>query len=84
MASLFVTTDPHSEIDYSLVDGQVRGFVLRGVKLYDEEDGTAADGWREKLVSLIREQGLDLDTYGHGLRAFVRRLQDDGYLTPNV
>jgi hypothetical protein len=63
-----------SDIDYSLIDGRVRGFVFHGLDLYDESAGLAIDGWRSKLEELVRERGFDQDD-GRGLRAFVRWLR---------
>lgn len=84
MASVNVGTEPPSEIDYSVVDGRVRSFVLRGVKLYDERDGTDGEGWKATLAQFVREQGLDIDTGGRGLHAFVYRLQGEGLLSKGV
>lgn len=83
MASVYVMTEPPTDIDYSLVDGRVRRFVLFGQKMYDEDDGTSIDGWRDRLVEFVRIQGLDVDKDGHGLHAFVYKMQDDGLL-PNA
>ena len=77
MASLFVMTKPPTDIDYSLVDGRVRAFKLRGETLYDEVTGIAEDGWSDKLVDFVTEQGLDIDK-GTGLHAFVYRMQEEG------
>lgn len=82
MANVFIFTEPYSDIDYSLVDGRVRSLVIRGETLYDEQTGIATDDWRDKLVSFVLEMGLHIDNDGHGLYAFVRRMQDDGLL-PN-
>ena len=82
MASVYICSEPYSDIDYSIIDGRVRSFVLRGEKLYDEQDGTEVNGWRIKLVEFVREQRLDVDKDGYGLHAFVYRMQDDGLL-PN-
>jgi len=83
MASVYVMTEPPTDIDYSLVDGRVRRFVLFGQKMYDEDDGTSIDGWRDRLVEFARIQGLDIDKDGHALHAFVYKMQDDGLL-PNA
>jgi len=82
VASIFVRTQPPTDIDYSLNDGRVRSFELRGEKLFDEHDGTNVEGWEEKLVEFVIEQGLNIDTDGRGLHAFVYRMIDDGLITP--
>jgi hypothetical protein len=79
MATIFVLTTPYSSVDYSLIDGKVRAFVLQGVELYNEEDNLEVDGWRKELVDFVLEQKLHIDK-GYGLNAFVYRLQDDGIL----
>lgn len=73
MASLFVMTNPVSEIDYSLVDGRVRDFTLLGEKIYSETDGIAAPGWEEKLKDFVISQGLH-EGDEHGLHAFVLKM----------
>ena len=81
MASVYIASDPYSNIEYSIGTGKVRQFVLRGKTLYDEQKGISEDGWEEKLVELVREQGMDLDPNGRGLlHAFVYKLQEDGLL----
>lgn len=81
MASVFFTGASPSSIDYSIVDGRVRSFMLRGVKLYDEQDGTAADGWRDQLVGFVLEVGLDLAGEASGREhAFVTKMRADGLL----
>ena len=79
MASVFVLTEPPTDIDYSVVDGRVRSFKLRGEKLFDEDDDIAVDGWKDRLVEFVKEQGLDKN-YGRGLHAFVYRLIEDGLI----
>lgn len=80
MASIFVSSDPYSEIDYSLIDGRVRSFVLRAQKMYDEADGTADPLWKEKLVELVKHQGLDVYRGEAGLPKFIYWMQDEGLL----
>ena len=80
MASVFVMTDPPTDIDYSIADGRVRSFELRGVVLYDEDSGIAAPGWRDALAGFVREQGLNVPDR-RGLHAFVYRLIEDGLIT---
>jgi hypothetical protein len=83
MASVFISSNPPTNIDYSQLDGRVMAFVLRGEKLYDEGDGTESEGWRDRLVELVREQGLDADhsgSGGPGPRAFILRMREDGLL----
>ena len=70
MASVFIMTDPPSDIDYSLADKRVRSFELRGTVLYDEDKGIAVEGWEDELVKFVKEQGLNVDK-GRGLSAFV-------------
>ena len=71
MASLVVCTIPYSEIDYSLLDGRVRSFTLRGIELYDEQTNTRVENWKEQLIEFIQEQGLHIDRDGRGLHAFI-------------
>lgn len=78
MASVIVGD---SEVDYSVQDGRVRSFELDGVKLYDEDDGTVIAGWRDKLIDFVTDCQLDVDRDGHGLHAFVYRMQEDGLLS---
>jgi len=77
MASLSIGTTPYSDIDYSLVDGRIRALVIRGEKLYDEQTGLEAEGWRDKLVEFVKEQQLHR---GAMVRAFVHRMRADGLL----
>ena len=76
MASVYIMTEPPTDIDYSSIDGRVRSFTLEGVCLYDESLGVQEEGWREKLIAFVHEQGLDIDEDGLGLHAFVYQLQD--------
>ena len=80
MASLVILSNPVSDIEYSILDGRVKSFELKGVKMFDEVDGTAIDGWKQRLAELVIAQGLDVDRDGIGLHAFVYRLQEDGAL----
>jgi len=70
MASLHIGLK--TMIDYSIIDGRVREFMLDGVLLYDEQAGCAVEGWREMLGYVIRSRGLYIDD-GRGLHAFVIR-----------
>lgn len=70
MASVYVASDPHSEVDYGVLTGRVRYFVFKGQKLFDERDGTCVDGWKAKLAELIIEQGWNYPENGM-YRAFV-------------
>lgn len=80
MASVYVQTDPPSEIEYAMNSGTVRMFSLRGEKLFDVLDGTAVDGWKDRLAAFVMDQGLDVDKDGHGLHSFVYKLEEDGLL----
>lgn len=80
MASIFISGETYSEIDYSIIDGRVRSFVLHGKKLYDEADGTAAASWKEKLVEMVQHQGLDAPRGGGGHPKFIYWMQDEGLL----
>jgi hypothetical protein len=71
MATVIIATDPVSSIDYSVVNGRVREFVLRGKILKDENQYIEIDGWKEQLADFIIEQQLHIDKDGHGLHAFV-------------
>lgn len=61
------------DIDYSLVDGRIRSFELRGETLYDESSGVSFPDWKSKCIEVVRTQGLDKDD-GKGLHAFVKPL----------
>jgi len=76
MASLYITTDPPSDIDYSM-DGNIKEVMLYGETLFSNTVNVL--GWEEKLSTFIKEQELDVDT-GHGLNAFVVKIQEDGLL----
>lgn len=79
MASVFGFTDPSSNVEYSITTGNVREFELRGVVLFDEAKGIAADGWRDALARFVVEFHLNNERYQrHGLHAFVYKLIDDG------
>ena len=80
MASVFVSTDPLSEVDYSLADGRVREFTLRGQLLYSEYEKVDVEGWKGQLVAFVEEVGLSTPYEGRGLHAFVYKLIDDGLL----
>lgn len=78
MASVFIGKD--TEIDYSLVDGRVRQFTLRGVVLFDEADGTAVDGWQAELVAVVQRSGFDRPAPNGGDRAFVVWMTQNGMI----
>ena len=80
MASILIASSPPSSIDYSIVDGRVREFIHRGMLIYDERTGVALAGWREALVELTVQQGLNVES-AEGLHAFVKRMAADGLLT---
>lgn len=80
MASIFISGDTCSQIEYSIIDGRVRMFVLHDKKLYDEADGTIAASWKEKLVELVQHQGLDVPRGGGGHPKFINWMQDEGLL----
>ena len=80
MASVVYLSDPITDIDYSVVDGRIRSFTLRGELLYDEVEKINKEGWKEKLIELVIEQRLNIDRDGHGLHAFIYRMQADGNL----
>lgn len=71
MASLIVGTTPYSEIEYSLLDGRICSFTLRGMKLYDEQDNTEAANWKAQLIEFVQEQRLHINKDGRGLHAFI-------------
>jgi len=75
MASVCITTNPMSEIGYSLIDGEVVSFDLLGTILYDKFDDINIDGWMDKLISFIEEQGLNIENE-KGLFKFVYYLSD--------
>jgi len=79
MASIFVMTDPMSEVYYSLKDNRVRKFNLHGKTLYDEYKGVSAEGWEDALVKFVKQQRLNIDG-GEGLPSFVYGLIDRGLL----
>ncbi|MDY6857473.1 MAG: hypothetical protein SWO11_22770 [Thermodesulfobacteriota bacterium] len=76
MASVFVMTNPPTDIDYSLVDNRVRSFELHGVLLYDEDKNISQAGWKDQLVAFVKEQGLNINK-GIGLHAFVYGLIEE-------
>ena len=80
MASVYICTTPGTDIDYSVVDGRVRSFTLRGELLYDEDAGVSTHDWEKQLVKLVEDQQLAVDD-GRGLHAFVYRLIIEGRLT---
>lgn len=50
MATIFIGYD--TEVDYSLLDGRVRAFKLRGDVQYDEDSGVSIHGWEWRLRTL--------------------------------
>jgi hypothetical protein len=80
MASLIVKTEPWTEIDYSLVDGRVREFTLKGDVLYSEYTGVNTEGWESKLIEFIIARELNMDYTGLGLHYFVIALIERGVL----
>ena len=79
MANITFPMDYKTDIDYSVVDGRVRYFILNGDILFDENEGIDVDGWVTKLVELVKKRHLDVDD-GIGLPKFVYKLQEDGHL----
>ena len=82
MASAIITTDPTTNIEYSLIDGRITSFDFRGNILYDEFDNISIDGWKSEVVKLVNDYGMNIDR-GTGLLAFVYNLIDEhlvGYL----
>lgn len=77
MTGLTILTDPVIDIDYSTIDGRIRSFQYDGETLYDEDMGVEINGWKDTLVSVIKEQGLNIDD-GRGLHAFVVKMIIDG------
>jgi len=77
MASVIIGTKPITDIDYSIADGRIRSFDYRGEILYDEDNNIAIEGWKEKLVEVIIDNGLNIDR-GMGLKAFVYKMIEDG------
>lgn len=80
MASIFISGETCSEIDYSIIDGRVRSFVLHDKKLYDEADGTVVAAWKEKLVELVKHQGLDIPRDGGRHPKFIYWMRGEGLL----
>ena len=80
MAGLHITTTPPTRIDYSLVDGRVRSFELRGEVLFDEDAGTEVEGWKRRLADLVMEFGL-ADPSPLGCHAFIYWMIEQGLLT---
>lgn len=81
MASVFIgSNNPNSGflavIDYSL-NGHIREFKYKGKVLFSEADNVRMAGWKTKLKSIIKKQGLDIDN-GCGLHAFIRPLFKKG------
>jgi hypothetical protein len=80
MASVYILTEPPSNIDYSLKDGRIQSFELRGMLLYDENEHIQIDNWKDELIKFVKDQELDINKDGRGLHAFVYRMIDDGLL----
>ena len=80
MASVFILTNPPSDIHYSLIDGRVFALILYGEELFDEGEGIAEEGWSDKLIKFVKEQRLNIDKDERGLHAFVWKLIKDGHI----
>lgn len=78
MASVIILGERITEIDYSIMGGRIRSFLLQGEKLYDESNNTNIPGWKDVLCALVVEKGLNQDKDGYGLPAFVYRLIEEG------
>lgn len=70
MADVTILSDPLTIIEYSVVDGRVKEFILKGETLFDEKEKIEVTGWQQKLADIVWDYGLDIDK-GHGLHAFV-------------
>ena len=82
MANVYIQTPlGFTKVGYSVVTGRVRKFILHAVVLYDKSSGVAVDGWQDKLVKLVQDTGLDIDSDGYGLHKFVQRMQEEGLLS---
>jgi len=79
MASLYIPSTPATNIEYSIMDGRVMQFTLLGKVLYDEDESNQDSKWKEKLVELVKDMGLDTDR-GIGRHAFVNRMEEDGLI----
>ena len=75
MASVIISTNPWTEIYYSIVSGNVVTLTLEDEVIYDMHEGIAQDGWKDKLVELVKTHGLDRPRH-----AFVWNLIEDGLI----
>ena len=73
MAKVVIMAKPETTIDYSAVSGEVTCFKLCGKVLYDKENNINDLEWKDKLIDLIREEGLG-NTFS--LYAFVHNLME--------
>jgi len=75
MASVILSTNPWTEIYYSLVSGNVVTLTVEDEVIYDKHEGIEKDGWKDKLVDLVMKNGLDRPRH-----AFVWNLIEEGLI----
>lgn len=80
MASLLLSAKPLTFIDYTVTDGRVRSFTLRGSLLYDEDAGIVKPGWHRQLVRLVLRHRLDRPDSRGAYYAFIITLQMAGLI----
>jgi len=79
MATVTTISAPQTNIEYSILDGRIRSFEFKGRLLYDKASGMAVDGWKDSLVSFVKNTKLNVNR-GIGLNAFVYNLIDEGFI----
>jgi hypothetical protein len=61
-------------VDYRISSGEILSFGVEeegvDVVLFDQRQGIEVPRWKDRLLSLVKDYGLDVDD-GHGLSAFV-------------
>ena len=75
MASVIFSTNPWTEVYYSIVSGNVVTLTIDDKVIYDMHEGIEEDGWKDKLVDLVKRFGLDRPRH-----AFVWNLIEEGLI----
>ena len=75
MASVIFSTNPWTEVYYSIVSGNVVTLTIDDKVIYDMHNGIAEDGWKDTLVDLVKRFGLDRPRH-----AFVWNLIEEGLI----
>lgn len=77
MASLTIGNIVH--IEYSGVSGEIRHIELNEEVYFDKVSGIEIDGWRENLVNVIKNSGMD-KLADSEMPAFFCKLRTEGIL----